>query len=175
MSRSLAALLLVLAPAGPAAAYPDGPPWEAAEDVAGCTACHSDGGPLVGDSALRIVGLPQRVTPGERHRFHVRLTDPGMRRAGYLLALRAERGAAGTLAACDDRSEALAAKARSTAAGSGVEGGGGVDWCLAWQAPEAIAGTIRIILWANAANGDDSPFGDRIYRLESSIAPAAER
>ncbi|MFQ5348790.1 MAG: hypothetical protein ACE5ED_13295, partial [Rhodothalassiaceae bacterium] len=87
---------------------------------------------------------------------------------------RAERGAAGTLAACDERSEALATKARSTAAGSDVGGEGGVDWCLAWQAPEAIAGAIRLILWANAANGDDSPFGDRIYRLDTSIGPAAK-
>ena len=36
-------------------------------------------------------------------------------------------------------------------------------WVLDWQAPSKKAGAVKINVAANAANGDDSEFGDLIY------------
>ncbi len=173
--RRAALFFAPLLAAAPAGAYPDGPPWEALDAPAGCTACHSDAETVRNAPALRLAGLPGALAPGARYRLHITLQDPDMRRAGYLLGLRMGEEGAGVLAACDARSATQGAMARSTAAGAVLSGEGTADWCLDWQAPARIDSDLRITLWANAANGDDSPFGDRVHLRVIGIAAGAAK
>jgi hypothetical protein len=160
--------LLLAAP--PAIAFSDAPPWEAASDT-GCAECHFGTPPTLDSAALSLDGLPADVEAGATYRLTVRLAAPDMTFAGFLLAARQGNAAAGQFTAADDRAVADGALARSTTAGR-TPADGASTWTLDWQAPAQVGAPIRFTLWANAANGDDSPLGDRTHRREWSV-PAA--
>lgn len=167
--RAAALLILVLA-ASPAAAFPDGAPWEVASGP-GCPACHFDAPPTEDSPALAIEGLPARIAAGATYRLTLRLSVPGMARAGFLIAAWRGKTEAGRFTAADARSEAKDATARSTAAGLTLSAPGEAEWTLDWQAPARLDGPIRFVLWANAANGDNSPLGDETHGKSVQVAP----
>ena len=163
MRRHLAASVLLSLPAG-AAAFPDGAPWEAAGQD-GCVQCHFDAPATENSEAVTVEGLPPAVAPGETYRLRVRLKDARMAAAGFLLSAWQGGGEAGTFVSDGPRTETSGAKARSTEAGAAPGTEGVVEWTLEWQAPDAPpAEPVVIELWANAANGDQSPFGDATHR-----------
>lgn len=157
--RSLLVAAL-LAPV-PATAFPDGPPWDAVAGR-GCAECHFGGDLVEESSALRVEGLPARIVPGKLYRLTLILDDPSAAAAGYLLAIRDGEGEAGTLRAPGPGSETRGALARSTAPDART-------WQLEWQAPARPVAGLRLEFWANAADGDGSPFGDRIHRKAIGI------
>ena len=44
-------------------------------------------------------------------------------------------------------------------------------WTLHWTAPPAGAGRVTVSAAANAADGDNSPFGDHVYAVERGVTP----
>jgi len=155
-----------------APASPDGAEWEIANDPDGCLACHL-GAPVTTESAaLAIEGLPKQAVAGQTYRLTVTLLDPELENAGFLLAITAEAGSAGSLEAVDGRTETSGALARSTFDGTAPAEPGRAGWELEWIAPEAIEGPLRFDLWANAGNWDLSPLGDRLHRRSWRIGPA---
>lgn len=163
------AAVLVASP--PAAAFPEGAPWDMARDE-GCAACHFENPPVMDSSALDVEGLPAEIAPGALYRLTLRLTDPELARAGYFAAAWRDGAGAGRFTAPDDRSETSGAKARSTEAGSLPVAAGAAEWSLDWRAPEGLDGPVRFEVWANAANDDGSPLGDRIHVLARTLTPA---
>ena len=151
-----------------AAAFPDGAPWEAAEQE-GCGQCHFDV-PVVNDSsAVSIVGLPDRIVAGAVYRLTLELMADDMLRAGFLLSAKHGEEPGGRFTATDARTMTLNAQARSTQTGSVRSQSGKMLWTLEWTAPESIDRPIVLDVWTNSANDDNSPFGDathhRIWRL----------
>jgi hypothetical protein len=53
--------------------------------------------------------------------------------------------------------------AQHTEAGSRLETAGHARWTIEWTAPAGDGGTAVFHVVANAANDDDSEFGDHIY------------
>ena len=47
-------------------------------------------------------------------------------------------------------------------------------WKLSWRAPESADSAVVFHLTANAGDGDESPFGDNIYRLEIILHSAPD-
>lgn len=154
--------------------YADGPP---AGHTGGfgeptCHQCHADR-PINDVSArLRVAGVPTRYVPGTWYTITLGLRHAEMGRAGFQLAARyIDPGFAGTQAGTfrpvDDRVQIQLDSATSvqyvahTQPGTSLSGTGEAIWTVQWLAP-ATAGTITIHVAANAANDDDSEFGDVI-------------
>lgn len=142
-----------------------------------CRFCHTDLELNAPGGALGIQGLPATYDPGTTYRIAIVLMSEDMGAAGFQAAIRFDAGdrrgqQAGTLAAVDDRvdvrtdEESGIAYAFQTLEGSELaQTGGSVTWEFDWTAPGA-RDPIAIHAAANAAGGDNSPFGDLIYVAE---------
>jgi len=182
---ALACLLLPIL----ATARSDGPEWEAADNPEGCRSCHLTTEPLADtgsgangdeaagrelagvavDSALSINDLPAAAEPGKTYTLTIRLEDPALRNAGFLLNVTADGKAAGELATTDARAETNGTRARSTWDGQWPEAPGLASWKLDWTAPDPVPAGLRFDLWGNAGNDDLSPLGDRIHHLTLAL------
>ena len=135
-------------------------------------ACHFDGPVHAQSTALSLTGLPDRIMPGESYDLTVRLADREMDKAGFMIFFHQTSGPAGVAVSVSDEVDTKGAKARSTGAGTAKNESGVARWRLRWKAPESLAGPVRATLWGNAANADESPFGDRIHRRIFLARPA---
>lgn len=154
----------MLGPAGPpAAAYPEGAPWGAANPDAreSCGTCHYDYEPVRDSAALSIAGLPGEPVKGERYRLTIRFAPGEAAVAGFqLIAAAPEGAAAGSLESDAAGIETAGAAARSSEA---VAVDPDAAWEVTWRTPDELPGMITFYIAASAANDDLSPFGDRIH------------
>lgn len=188
MRRAAAGLGVALATTAPLAGhlarFPDAPPPATTGGFGEptCVSCHF--GVEVPDpaGAVAIEGLPEAYAPGRRYEIAIVLTRPGMERAGFQLSARfaggpAEGLQAGALRSLGPGTAVVAdggiAYLQQTAAGTGPGEPGRARWRAVWIAPDRAAGPVVFHVAANAANGDESPFGDHVYAVEARVAPAA--
>lgn len=143
-----------------------------------CAACHFPGEDLSGSVS---VVAPDAYRPGERYEIRVVLEDPEMRSGGFQLSARfgegdRRGGQAGSFSASGDSGiEVLSDTAGVQYVGHSAAGvrpvgrdeKGRVAWSVQWTAPDRHPVTFHAA--ANAANDDDSEFGDRIYVAERRI------
>lgn len=147
----------------PAAAYPEGAPWGAANPDAreSCGSCHYGYEPVRDSAAISIDGLPDRPVTGERYRLTIRFAPEEAAVAGFQLIAAAPEGAeAGRLESEAAGIEAAGDAARST---EPVAVDPDAAWEVTWRAPDRLPRMITFYLAASAANDDLSPFGDRIH------------
>ncbi len=148
-----------------------------------CTACHFDNELRHESSNLALVGLPETYRPGATYTLEVRLVDPHMRAGAFLLSARAAGtdpcgSSVGTLKPADARTEALIAGSppveylRSLSTSVTLHPPRTGLWTFTWTAAEDGVSVVVFHLAANAGNGDESPLGDHIYRLEIRLRPA---
>ncbi len=128
----------------------------------GCVTCHFEEDAIAHTPARRISGLPDYIAAGKRYRLVVTFDRPEATTAGMMIAAwlsgpdEADKTPAGIMESVDHTVESHGTRARST--------GDARQWHLVWQAPDqSQAASVSFILWGNAANGDESPFGDRIH------------
>jgi hypothetical protein len=189
----LAALALVHA--RPAAANSDGPlpGFTGGFGEPTCHACHFDAPEDPGAGELVLAGVPEAYEPGAEYAVTVTLRDPRLERAGFQLTARfaGEEGgpAAGSQAGrllppeprggsgAEARVEVVEHRkppvlyARQTRAGSAPVAGHEAAWTVTWIAPEKPVGPVHFHAAANAANDDDSEFGDVIHRASARSEP----
>jgi hypothetical protein len=176
----LTATALLLAVASSAAAYRNGAPigHTGGFGEPHCGACHFDPARTAGQGEAGI-DAPALYRPGEIYQIEAVLRDPDLAAAGFQLTVRYADGRAGRqagrLAPADERTQVSVGTdgviyAGHTEAGA-VADGGAVSWTLRWTAPDH-AGPVIFHLAANAANDDESEFGDRIYLAERVVEPA---
>lgn len=173
-------LLLALAPAvvlaaagAPVAGYPDAPPpgHTGGFGEPSCHACHFDADVNEPGGTLVVEGVPERYEPGETYRLAVVVSHPDLAGGGFQMSARHPDGTqAGSLEPVDARVATMAegdvVYAYHTAAGLAPVESGAVRWIVEWTAP-AAGGDVVFHVAANASDGDESPFGDRIYTLET--------
>ncbi len=168
-----AAALVVAAPAL-AFVYADRPPpaHTGGFNEPSCHSCHFDHPLDAPGGELVLEGVPEAYASGERYRITVSMAHPGMGRGGFQLSARFVEGAragqqAGSLLALGERVEVTpdggVQYAHHTRAGSVLSAPNSARWTLEWTAPESADGPVVFHLSANAANGDESEFGDFIY------------
>lgn len=152
--------------------YRDGPPagFSGGFGEDHCQACHS-GEKLNAEPGSVTISAPRRYSPGRTYDLTVTLERPGMAVGGFQLTARFEEGGAqaGTLALVagqHDRVKLITDRdvqyAYHSRPGTQLTATDAVRWTLRWTAP---AGR-RVVLFhvaANAANADDSQFGDFVY------------
>lgn len=160
-------VLLVISLAAPslALARPDGAPWDhdGGPGRPDCTACHFDGAPTRGEpSPFMLEGLPATARPGASYSLRLRIDDPSVARAGFLMTAEANGAPAGAFMVSDATTQAHGAAIRSVDAAP-------AGWRFTWTAPPALAGDVMFYLAANAADDDASPFGDRIHLAVFSL------
>lgn len=188
---SLGAVMVMIPPSEgsapepePRRPYADGPPlaYTGGFGEPTCRECHFDNPPGgEGGGSLDVRGFPEEFRPGDVHLLTVALARPGMERAGFQLSVRYDSGpgrgrSAGELEPAAARSRPPAVEAvwddegrvvygRQTLAGSELSwpAGDSTAWTLRWRAPSACVPVVLHVA-ANAANGDESEFGDHVYR-----------
>ncbi len=184
----LAGVALLALPA-PATVYPEQPPTAHTGGFGEptCQQCHFDQPLNTPGGVLALDGVPEAYTPGQRYLLGISLARPAMQRGGFQLAARFAEGTqagqqAGALRALDARSEVAMADSSAvqyayhTKAGTALEAPERARWIVTWTAPKHAAGRVVFHVVANAANDDDSEFGDFIYAREGfSRAPVPRK
>ena len=163
--------------------YPDAPPPATTGGFGEptCVSCHFAATPdTLGSLALR--GLPEAYEPGRTYDLSVELARDDMAAAGFELSARFAAGPArgrqaGRFLAPDEHvavtPQSGVEYVHQTLAGASPPTPGLARWRIEWTAPGAGAAAVRFHVAANAANGDESPLGDRVYALEETIGSAA--
>lgn len=172
---------MAVAAAAVAPFYADGPPpgRTGGFHEASCHECHVSGPLNDSTGSLTIDSLPSSYEPNRDYRLTVVLTRPGMLRAGFQLAVRIQDGVgrqAGDLAPTDDRTtlHPLAVRPiqylQHTRKGAALTAQDTARWSFTWRAPAGLR-PVAFHVAANAANDDDSPFGDFVYTREFVLLP----
>lgn len=169
--------------------YRDGPPpgHTGGFGEPTCRACHFDESSAGGEGTLRVVGFPERFVSDSTYTVRVELTRDGMATAGFQLAIRRQSSggpSAGVLTSASSRVQVIEGEegrvqyAQQTLGGTDPGGDGVATWELRWRAPARCSGVVLHVA-GNAANGDNSEFGDHILtrrlRSEARCAGTAER
>lgn len=148
-----------------------------------CHRCHFDRPVDPAAGAVDVAGLPESFRPGADYRLEVRVTGPELARGGFQLSARCATGPregdqAGEFAVPGDRAEVVPGRGGSYRGAAGVQYVSHTEegteptradtssWPVVWTAPSEDDGPCRRVavhVAANAADGDASEFGDRIY------------
>ena len=167
--------LVAVPPRRARASFPDTPPLAHTGGFGEptCRACHFDGDLNAEGGGITLAGIPAAYRPGERYRITITLRRGEMKRGGFQLAARFAEGRmagrqAGSLRATDERAKVTATPsgvqyASQTRPGIQVSEGGRIEWAVEWTAPTDATAPVVFHAAANAANGDESQFGDFIY------------
>lgn len=148
-----------------------------------CTSCHFDGELNSPGASVRLEGLPPKWRPGTTAEFAVVLRASPLQRGGFQLAARYLDGQsagrqAGVIQAVSSGTlvteSAGIQYAHHTVDGTSASGNGVMQWILRWTAPADVTDS-RIVFHvsANAANDDNSEFGDRIVTSADTLAAHA--
>lgn len=176
-ASAAAALALVAFPAERVrAGYPDAvpPAHTGGFGEPTCIACHFDGELNAAGGGLALEGIPAVYRPGERYRITIALRRGEMERGGFQLAARFAEGAAagrqaGSFRAPDERVKVTEGTpggvqyASQTRPGIQLTAAGRIEWVVEWTAPASAPGPVVFHAAGNAANGDESQFGDLVY------------
>lgn len=142
-----------------------------------CTAsgCHESFPLNSGEGSVEILDVPAAVVPGQAYELRVRVNSASAARFGFQMTAMAAAGAfAGTFAPLDGQTRLADAGARyitHTLVGTGVD-----VWRVRWTAPATLGGPVTFYAAGNAANGDNTRQGDRIFttQVTTAVASSAE-
>ena len=172
MLRSTVAVLILTAFTF---AYPENPPVAHTGGFGEptCHSCHFDGDLNDGVANLLVAGIDSVYIPGKHYELTLVLQRPGMARAGFQLSIRDSTGnQAGSLTTGEDLVAIDEANniqyLRHSPEGIIPPASDSIAWTFQWLAPDS-AGVVYFHLSANAANGDESEFGDAIYQREHLV------
>ncbi len=162
--------------------YRDGPPLghTGAFGEPTCQSCHF-GAELNDASGQLVVSFPESYVPDSVYALVIELSAAELGAGGFQLAVRdSVGGQLGTLstdgtAARVDQNEDGVAFVFHTLAGSEPIYPDKARWQVDWRAPRATSGPAIFSIAANAGNGDNSEFGDRIYQATQTVPAVTPR
>jgi hypothetical protein len=147
-----------------------------------CQTCHA-GNPL-NDSLgrVRLIGIPEIITPDSSYTLSIALERPEMNVGGFQLGARFPDGSqAGSFHPVSETTQAIPGASgleyvQHARAGSSADSSNSLVWTLIWRAPanfprapknapsaSSSPSAILFHVAANASNDDNSEFGDHIY------------
>ena len=169
--------------------FSTGPPAKrtgaAVDGGTNCTACHRTFAPANSDPRGFVRIDADSYIPGVQQVVHVTVSHPDQQRWGFQLTARLvsdETQQAGTFTGddvvkviCDDGTAAPCAAGRTQFAEHSnaprTAPGAGFTFDVKWTAPATDVGDIVFYAAGNAANGDGTNAGDRIYTTVRRISP----
>jgi hypothetical protein len=125
--------------------------------------------------------VPERFEPGEDYEISVTLVRAGIGVGGFQLTARFESGGtqAGALAPSEGSKERVKVTtdrgilyAHQTLSGSALMAADTARWTVRWTAPAEDGAAVVFNVAANAADEDDTTFGDYIYTTVLKASPA---
>lgn len=151
--------------------------------------CHTGTvNPSGGSVSITAAGGTSYV-PGQRQRLTVTITDAAQRVFGFQATARLESnltaGQAGTFTPTDNRTAVLCDDGRvRPAAGCGTQfpvefiqhtgtNSAQNTFTFDWTPPATNVGNVRLYVAGNAANGNNTAAGDRVYTTNITLTPAA--
>jgi len=164
------------------AVFKDAPPPRSTGGFgeATCERCHFGVGLNEAPGSFTIDGLPEQYQPGKSYTLSLTLTLPGLGAGGFQLSSRFEDSGAqaGSFASPGEDAERVGVVtdrevefAHQRSAGTAPAAPDTARWSVLWTAPAAGSGTVLFHGVANAADGDESPFGDQIYTSVTTSLP----
>lgn len=139
-----------------------------------CRSCHFDYSLNPDGGSLSVSGIPEDIDNGQTIDITITVRRSNLGRAGFQLTARYENGEqagrfrigdGGRLAFTEAGGDSLQ-YVQHTALGSKVTNKGSNSWVVSWISPLTVEETVVFNVAANAANGDQSEFGDYIYQTE---------
>jgi len=139
-----------------------------------CHSCHFDYDLNPSGGKLKVLGIPDAVEAGQVYPIEVILVRENLGKAGFQLTARFVDGSqAGEFEIFEDARltttfstpDSIDYIQHSEAGSEPVEKERN-RWVINWKAPRVISDSIYFNIAANAANGDQSEFGDWIYVSE---------
>ncbi len=156
-------------------AFSGGPPNSRtnAPGEGNCTACHASFPLNSGTGTLSVSGVNGSYEPGQSYDLVVSLDDPNASRWGFEFTVIGDDGLEiGSLTSQNSHTQISSTSTRSYAkqTSAGTQNGttGGVTWTVLWTAPALGQGDASIYMAGNAANGNFSTSGDRIYAVSET-------
>lgn len=139
-----------------------------------CHSCHFDYDLNNGEGRFLVSGIPNKILPDKTYEFELIIERENLGKAGFQLSSRVRDGSqAGVFEISENERlmfteqvpDSLQYLQHSTSGTVPTETGKN-RWVVKWHAPEFIEDSIYFNIAANAANGDQSEFGDWIYVKE---------
>ncbi|MEL7833114.1 choice-of-anchor V domain-containing protein [Fodinibius sp. Rm-B-1B1-1] len=138
-----------------------------------CRSCHFDYDLNPGGGSLSLSGIPEKLLEGETVEIKIKVEHDELGAAGFQLSARYEDGSqAGEFMIEDDRlmfSDAVPDSlqyVQHSSEGTKPSQENKNSWTVRWAVPDNPKGFVIFNIAANAANGDQSEFGDYIYTRE---------
>jgi len=140
-----------------------------------CRSCHFDYDLNPEGGSLSVSGIPEQISKGERFEIEISVSRENIRAGGFQLSARFKDGTqAGNFEVAQNERIMLSKFVPDTLQyvqhsedGTIASGKGTTRWTVNWQAPTLASSDIVIFnISGNAANGDQSEFGDFIYNKE---------
>lgn len=139
-----------------------------------CRSCHFDYELNPPGGSLSISGISENISSGRTMDITITVRRKELGRAGFQFTARFENGEQAGQFILGDSEQLGFTKAgndslqyiQHTALGSRVSDKGKNSWVVRWKSPQVKEGAVIFNVAANAANGDQSEFGDYIFVKE---------
>lgn len=139
-----------------------------------CRSCHFDYNLNPEEGSLSVSDIGASISGGERVEFNISVTRDDIGAGGFQLSARYEDGRQAGNFNIEDNDRLMFTQSapdslqyvQHSKEGTDPSGEDTIRWKVVWQAPGSPSGPVLFNLSANAANGDQSEFGDYIYTRE---------
>lgn len=147
-----------------------------------CRSCHFDYDLNPDGGSLSVSGIPKTITAGDSINIAITVKRNELGRAGFQLSARHENGSQAGHFDLAANSRVMFSEAvpdslqyvQHSSSGSNVGDEKKNSWVIKWIAPDKLDEGVIFNITANAANGDQSEFGDFIYAKEIKIGPTGD-
>lgn len=142
-----------------------------------CRSCHFDYDLNPDGGSLSVSGIPSELSAGELIDINITVERDEMGAAGFQLSARYEDGSQAGKFKIGDNDRIMFSDAvpdslqyvQHSNEGTNPSAENKNSWTVRWEAPESLKGPVIFNITSNAANGDQSEFGDYIYARELRV------
>jgi hypothetical protein len=142
-----------------------------------CRSCHFDYDLNPEGGTLTVSGISKTIHNGDSVNIVITVKRKDLGRAGFQLSARYENGSQAGYFDIADKSSVMFSEAvadslqyvQHSSSGSKVGNEEQNSWTVKWIAPKKRDESVIFNITANAANGDQSEFGDFIYAKEIKV------
>ncbi len=142
-----------------------------------CRSCHFDYDLNPEEGNLTVSGIGEKISAGQHLEIEISVEREVLGAAGFQLSARFEDGSQAGSFEIEGNERVMFSSSvpdslqyvQHTREGTKPADKNKQTWTIKWQAPESLAGPVIFNIAANAANGDQSEFGDFIYSRELVI------
>lgn len=139
-----------------------------------CHSCHFDYDLNWDEGSLTVNGIPEKIEVGKQYEIEIQVEREGLGKAGFQMSARYPDGRqAGSFQVSGNQRIMFTKQVpdslqfiQHSKIGTQLSDDNQNRWIILWQAPEFLADSIYFNIASNAANGDQSEFGDWIFKKE---------